>query len=177
MNSGEQLCLACGMCCDGTLFDNVRLDPDEDASGLKALGLAVKLSRAKTPVSFLTQPCSALCSDCTCRIYTERPKQCRSFECGVFKEASSGQITYDAAHRLVKQTRRKADKVRRLLQDIGEVEEKLSLGKRFKRVQRRIESGSADQVAGGIFADLGLAIHKLDLLAHQRFYTEEEDDT
>ena len=31
MNLGENLCLACGLCCDGTLFDNVQLGLGEDA--------------------------------------------------------------------------------------------------------------------------------------------------
>ena len=34
MNPAEQLCLACGLCCDGTLFDHVRLGPSDDAKKL-----------------------------------------------------------------------------------------------------------------------------------------------
>src|SRR3954469_24567821 len=36
VNSGEQLCLACGLCCDGTLFDLVKLEGSDDARKLKA---------------------------------------------------------------------------------------------------------------------------------------------
>ncbi len=163
------------MCCDGSLFDNVRLGPSEDAEELKALGLPVKLSRAKVPVPFFRQPCRALQSDCTCKVYAGRPAQCRSFECGVFKDAEAGRITQDAALRLVKQARRKADKVRRLLAKLGDTDETLSLGSRFRRTQRRLESGGIDAAAGDAFAELGLAVHKLDLLAHEKFYTEEGD--
>ncbi len=162
------------MCCDGSLFDNVRLGPEEDAAKLKALALPVRLSRAKVPVSFFRQPCSALCGDCSCRIYGDRPQQCRSFECGVFKDATSGRITYESAHRTVAKGRRLAEKVRRLLRELGETEEALSVGARFRRVQRRVFAGGLDEDAGELFAALGLAMHKLDLLAHRSFYTAEE---
>lgn len=171
MNFGEQLCLACGLCCDGSLFDNVQFGPGEDSSRAKALGLPVELSRARLPIAFFRQPCSALCEDRACRVYADRPTQCRSFECGVFKDAQAGVIGHEAALRLVKQARRKADKVRNLLEKLGEANPTLALGKRFRRAQRRLESGECDADAGLAFSELGLAFHQLDLLAHEKFYT------
>ena len=174
MNSGEQLCLACGLCCDGTLFDNVRLGPADDAKKLKALGLPVVVSRSMKPVAFFRQPCAALCADRTCRVYADRPGQCRAFECGVFKDVQAGRITFAAALRWVKQARRKADNIRRLLRQLGDTEEDRSLGDRFRRTQRRMEAGGADAAAGDAFAELGLAVHQLNLLAHEKFYTRAE---
>lgn len=170
MDTGEHLCLACGLCCDGSLFDNVRLGPGDDEEKLKALGLPVKWSRARKRVSFIRQPCSALCADRACRVYADRPAQCRAFECSVFKELQADRITLDAALRSVKQVRRKADKVRRLLRKLGCADESLSLNKRFRRAQRHLESGAAAEAAGDAFAELGLAMHQLDLLAHKKFY-------
>ena len=172
MNSGEKLCLACGLCCDGTLFDNVQLGPGDDAKKIKALGLPVTVSRGRTPVTFFRQPCPALCADRTCQVYADRPGQCRAFECGVFKDAHAGRITFAAALRLVKQARLKADNIRRLLRALGDTDEHRSLGDRFRRTQRRLESGIADQAAGETFAELGLAVHQLNLLAHEKFYTK-----
>ncbi|MBK1877622.1 YkgJ family cysteine cluster protein [Pelagicoccus mobilis] len=175
MNLGEQLCLACGMCCDGTLFDNVRFGPDESTDDLKALGMPVKRSRAKVPVAFFKQPCRALCGDLKCKVYQDRPQQCRSFECGVFKELAAGETSLESALRVVKKARRKADQARRLLRKMGEEDERSSLGLRLRRVQRQIDSGMIDASAAEAFADLGLVMHQLDLLAHERFYTEEEE--
>ena len=109
VKSGEQLCRACGLCCDGTLFDLVKLEPGDDAGKLKALGLPVSLSRGQTPVARFPQPCSALCEDRTCRVYAERPWQCRTFECQLFKDAKAGRIAFAAALPVVKQARRRAD--------------------------------------------------------------------
>ena len=172
MKSGEQLCLTCGLCCDGALFGHVRLGPDDDAKKLKALGLPVSVSRTQPPVARFPQPCSALCADRTCRVYADRPAQCRSFECGVFKDAQAGRITFPAALRSVKQARQLADQVRRLLQKLGDTEEHRSLSERFHRTQRRMESGTVNDAEAATFAKLGLAVHAFQLLAHDKFYTK-----
>ena len=119
----EQLCTACGLCCDGTLFDLVKLEPGDDAKKLKALGLPVKVTRGKTPITLFPQPCAALCKDLTCRLYADRPWQCRTFECGVFKDAKVGRITPASALQQVKQARRRAEKARRLLRELGDTDE------------------------------------------------------
>jgi Fe-S-cluster containining protein len=169
----EKLCLACGLCCDGTLFDNVRLGPRDDAQKLKSLGLPVAISRAQTPITFFRQPCAALCADRTCRLYADRPTQCRTFECGVFKAAEAGRITSAAALRLVKQARQRADDIRRLLRQLGDTEEHRPLAERFRRTQRRMESGAAGAAAVDTFAELGVAMHRFNLLAHEKFHTRE----
>ncbi len=171
MDSGEKLCVACGLCCDGTLFDNVRLGAGDDAQKLKTLGLPVAVTRGREPAALFRQPCSALCADRTCRVYADRPGQCRAFECGVFKAAETGRITFAAARRQVKRARRKADHIRRLLLELGDTDEARSLGDRFRRTQRRMEAGGAGAAAGDTFAELGLAVHRFNLLAHEKFYT------
>ena len=174
VNIGEDLCLACGLCCDGTLFDNVQLGPRDDAKHLRALGLPVAVTRGRVPVTFFRQPCAALCADRTCRVYADRPGQCRAFECGVFKAAQSGAISAAAALREVRKARRAAEKIRRLLRRLGDTDEHRPLAERFRRTQRRMESGAADAAAGALFAELGLAVHRFNLLAHEKFHVRAE---
>jgi hypothetical protein len=172
MKTGEQLCLACGLCCDGTLFGHVRIGPGDQPEKLRALGLPVAASRAKTPLVRSLQPCAALCADRTCRLYADRPQQCRNFECGVFKALRAGRIEFAAALRLVRRARRQADQVRRLLRALGDTAEHRALISRFERMQRHMESGGADEAAGTVFAELSLAMHRLNLLTHEKFYTK-----
>ncbi|MBI5767023.1 MAG: YkgJ family cysteine cluster protein [Verrucomicrobia bacterium] len=174
MKSAEQLCRACGLCCDGTLFDLVKLEAGDDAAQLQSLGLPVKFSRGRTPVARFPQPCAALCADRTCRLYAARPWQCRTFECKSLKEAKAGRITFTSALKLVKQARRRADAVRRLLRALGDTDEHRALGERFHRTSERLEAGTDDEAAKAIFADLSLAVHQLKLLAHDKFYTKAE---
>jgi uncharacterized protein len=171
---GEQLCLACGLCCDGTLFDLVKLEASDDARKMKTLGLPVTISRGKVPIARFPQPCAALCADCTCRLYADRPWQCRVFECGVFKDAKAGRITWAAALKQVKQARRRAEKARRLLRELGDTDEHRALGERFHRTSERLESGNADAAAKAKFADLSLVVHRLKLQTLEKFYTQTE---
>ena len=168
----EDLCRACGLCCDGTLFDLVKLEASDDARKLKMLGLPVTVSRGKVPIARFPQPCAALCADRTCRLYADRPWQCRVFECGVLKDAKAGRISFAVGWGLVKQARRRADKVRRLLRELGDADEHRALGERFHRTSERLESGNADAAAKAKFADLSLAVHHLKLQAFAKFYTK-----
>ncbi len=171
MKSAEDLCLACGLCCDGTLFGHVRLVAGDDAKKLKALGLPVVAPRTGSAAKRFPQPCAALCADGTCRVYADRPAQCRSFECGVFKAARAGEIPFSNALRTVKQARRLAATVRRLLRALGDTDDHLGLDARFARAQERLESGRADAAAADLYADLSQAMHRLSLLTHDRFHT------
>ncbi len=174
VESAEQLCRECGLCCDGTLFDLVKLERGDVAEKLKALGLPVSISRGKAPVARFPQPCSALCEDRSCRLYAHRPWQCRTFECQLLKDAKAGRITFAASLPLVKQARRGADNIRRLLRKLGDRDEHRALGERFHRTSERMESGNAEDVAKAKFADLSLAVHRLKLLLHKRFYTQND---
>lgn len=174
MESAEELCRACGLCCDGTLFDLVKLEPSDDAAKLSALGLPIRVSRGREPVARFPQPCAALCADRTCRVYAHRPWQCRVFECGVLKDAKAGRITLAAGLRLVGRARRRADKIRRLLRELGDTEEHRALGERFHRTSERLEAGEADAATKARFADLSLLVHKFKLEAFAKFYTQTE---
>jgi hypothetical protein len=174
MTPAEELCRACGMCCDGSLFDLVKLEAGDDARRLRELGLPIKWTRGKVPVARFPQPCSALCADRTCRLYTDRPAQCRAFECRTLKTAQAGEITFASAMRIVRQARRRADKILRLLRELGDTDEHLGLGERFHRTSERLEAGNADSSAKAKYADLSLLMHHFKLQAYEKFYTQTE---
>jgi Fe-S-cluster containining protein len=167
---GEKLCLACGLCCDGTLFNHVKLGPRDNTRRLSDLGLPVAVTSSSRPVIHSRQPCAALCADCTCRIYADRPAQCRSFECGVFRDAQSGRTPFATAKRLVQKARRQADRIRQLLRQLGDKDEHRSLVERFTRTTRRIEANPSSTDVAELFSELSLAMHALNLLAHEKFH-------
>lgn len=74
----EALCLACGLCCDGSLFGRVGLEPAEVLPA-RARGLSV-LSDGRA----FEQPCRALTEEPRgrgCAAYADRPAACRRFVC------------------------------------------------------------------------------------------------
>src|SRR5215470_7025634 len=90
--SPGDLCVQCGMCCDGSIFADVRLQPEDDPVRLAALGLVLKgavlpsgSTEAETNITptrpqprapVFPQPCAML-QGCRCTIYAERPAHCR----------------------------------------------------------------------------------------------------
>lgn len=96
MTSTERLCLACGLCCSGALFDIVRLTPDESAR-LSRLGLPIVHGGA---FDALMQPCAAL-EVRTCRVYAERPARCASYRCLLYEAVAADEVGLDEALDLV----------------------------------------------------------------------------
>lgn len=128
MNGVEQLCPNCGLCCDSTLFADVELRKGDDPQRLEKLGLEV-LQKTKTKLAF-SQPCA--CFDGKfCKIYAERPKRCRLFECGLLKRVESGGMTADAALKKISEAKARAEKVRGLLRQSGQRDEHMALTHRY----------------------------------------------
>lgn len=183
----DQLCLQCGLCCNGVLFRDVELQPGDDAAKLKALGMPVKgiakvqSSKLKVQAGKFDQPCTALGSDCRCRIYADRPSRCRSFECALLLEAVAGRVETEAALKLIRATRRKADKVLKLMREIGDANEAVSLSVRFRKVRKQFEAGdieawlehkSEDELYD-LYGQLTLTVHELNCVLAEKFYPQE----
>lgn len=85
----EQLCLECGLCCDGTLFTHVALTPEESAR----LGMN----------GVIRQPCPALGEGRKCSVYTERPKGCARFVCMLGRALEDKEVTLEEAVKTVRE--------------------------------------------------------------------------
>ena len=93
VNSNENICLDCGICCDGTFFDYVPVT-EEEAAVLESTGLSIKL--VEELGLRIQLPCKKFGGCCT--IYAERPAICRSFRCRLLKSKDKGEI--EAGHAL-----------------------------------------------------------------------------
>ena len=131
MNPVDQLCPNCGLCCDSTLFADVELRKGDDPQRLARLGLNVQ-PKTKAKLAF-SQPCA--CFDGKfCKIYAERPNRCRLFECGLLKRVETGELTAGAALKKISQAREERQKVRELLRQSGQREERMALTHRYAGV-------------------------------------------
>lgn len=163
------LCRECGLCCDGVIFAHVKLLPADDAARLRALGLPVASPAFAPGVRRLYQPCAAL-EGCRCRIYGDRPEYCRQFECLLFKNVKAARTERARALGIIRTARERADKVRRLLRELGDTGEEAALSVRFRRTTRRLEAGELDEVTADLYARLTLAVHDLNYLVGDAFY-------
>ncbi len=102
--AASRLCQDCGLCCDGTIFHTVRLQPGDSAPALRALGL--RLVRRHGRDCFL-QPCAAFHGG-RCTIYAQRPERCRRFECRQLRGVRVGEISEAAARHTIAEARIRA---------------------------------------------------------------------
>jgi uncharacterized protein len=85
-SNGSNLCLACGLCCDGSLFERAVLKPGEETQAEK-LGL-VMISHDSSKPAF-AQPCPAFKNE-NCSVYLQRPNVCKGFKCGLLLKYENG---------------------------------------------------------------------------------------
>ena len=123
----DQLCPNCGLCCNGVLFADVELRKGDDAARLMELGLSLAAKGSKLAFA---QPCAGFDGK-LCGIYADRPKRCRTFECGLLKRVQDAAMDADAALKTIAQTKRQVAKVRGLLRQLGQTDERLAMTKRY----------------------------------------------
>jgi uncharacterized protein len=164
-----KLCLSCGLCCNGVIFADVKLEPEDSAERLRALGLPVGAPRSATSTPRFTQPCAAL-EGCRCRVYADRPKYCRQFECVLFRSVAAGRTQPAEALRIIGTARERAEKVRRLLRALGDPDERVALSVRFRRTAKRLQQADLNEQTAETYGELTLAVHALNLLLGEAFY-------
>jgi hypothetical protein len=98
LNSSD-LCLSCGLCCDGTLIGHVQLGK-EDLTAVKA----VMEIEDENGHGFFHQPCKKYCDGCT--IYTERPDPCISFKCGLLNSFDAKELNFNATAEIILEVKR-----------------------------------------------------------------------
>ena len=130
-NAIEQLCPNCGLCCNGVLFADVELPKGDDAKKLVKLGLSLA-PKGKTKTAF-PQPCACL-EGGLCSIYADRPKRCRTFECGLLKRVGRGELKPGAALKSIRSTLLEVEKVHGLLESFEGDDELLPTVKRFSQM-------------------------------------------
>jgi len=95
-NARVSLCLECGLCCDGTMFQVVPLEAGE-AEAVAACGtLGVHEGR-----TVIRQRCGALGVDLKCGVYSVRPVTCRKFECAALVGLQRGELSETEAREVI----------------------------------------------------------------------------
>jgi hypothetical protein len=130
VRDGGALCLACGLCCSGELFEDVRLDPAELDTARK---LRLPLVQGHGEPAFEV-PCPQHVGG-ACAAYEERPRVCREFVCHTLAGYLAGDLDLGAAEERIVRLRRVAARVRAALP-----EETRSLGL-WVAVRRFAEQG------------------------------------
>lgn len=106
----ERICTDCAMCCNGALFDWVRVPADE----LARLPAASFAARGDARGSGFAQPCPMLDGN-LCSAYAVRPACCRKFECNLLRQHKAGAVSRNEALATIASARQLLADVRALL--------------------------------------------------------------
>lgn len=102
--STANICVECGICCDGTMFS--RLPPaSENAAEAMAAGPTTAAAEAGP-----AQPCPA--HHLACTVYRERPGACRHYQCALLKQHLAGLTSWEEAAEIVSRARALRDRAR-----------------------------------------------------------------
>jgi Fe-S-cluster containining protein len=109
MNDSEKICLACGLCCDGTLVGFVQLDREE-----LPIIRELKDIEEENGNGFFLLPCKNYCDGCN--IYLKRPRQCAHFKCGLLKSIEQKELDFDAAVEIINMVKQKKSAIEKKLE-------------------------------------------------------------
>lgn len=105
------LCQQCGLCCDGSLFTFLPVEPAE-VERTRALG--VRLEDRRDGRTAMLLPCPVLKGTC-CGAYAERPTRCRTYVCELGKALEQKERAFDAAVAIVVEAKHRLDTLARML--------------------------------------------------------------
>ncbi|HNT58159.1 MAG TPA: YkgJ family cysteine cluster protein [Syntrophales bacterium] len=88
----NELCLACGLCCQGYLHSKAALG-DMERSRAKMLNMEISEKKGKF---FFVLPCPHHRRN-FCTIYEERFNVCRRYKCALLEKWSCGEVSWDSA--------------------------------------------------------------------------------
>jgi Fe-S-cluster containining protein len=100
------LCQACGLCCDGSLFGRVDLEPAEvDRARRRRLRVIASGKSFEQPCSALAEAPEGPGGRRSCTFYEERPLSCRRFVCRLHEELRRETESFEGALAVVRRAR------------------------------------------------------------------------
>lgn len=161
----SQLCVDCGMCCNGVLFHQVRLQPKDSAKALTSLGFRLKRKQGQM---VFEQPCQAWKQE-GCAVYEDRPCRCRQFECRQVCGLRDGLITEDQASSAVQEAKSLVAKLQESLEICGSRNTHRPL---LKRAAMLLDGVDSSAIAGPEIQALLHASQELESYLDREFRVE-----
>ncbi len=161
----SRLCTACRMCCDGTLFEIVRMQPGDSPAQLSRHGMRM---RCRDGEYFMEQPCAALL-ETGCTIYSDRPSRCRQFNCQQLHLVEAGQTTEADAMAAIGTAHALAAQVRALIEQSGLREDGQPLAARYQRLMSTPVNAALEPEMVAVRAALEQAMQELRLVLNRDF--------
>ncbi len=155
MSRAAEVCQACGLCCDGTLFTVVPLRAAERAPpGLELI------DRSDGTRAF--RQCCAALDGTRCTAYDARPHACREFTCLLYAALEADEVDPREALAIVAEARARIAEVERLLPPRASEAEPTAV------MQRARQRAAAHALLAAVSTGDGVARAE-EAAAHDRF--------
>jgi len=161
----ENICLGCGLCCDGTLFSYVELCEADRAEEVARSGLT--LHRVDGKLRF-PQPCSASQEGC-CTVYEKRPQACRDYRCTLRVEYDEGKVSVPSARAFIANAIELRDRIRPQLERLVGPPQPLSIHRLYRLADSKLALADAGIAERRAHAELLLDMGALDVLLARHF--------
>lgn len=106
VDESMHVCVACNLCCDGSLFNRVAVKPEEKER-LQEKGRFYTKSNGEIRMRL---GCHYLADNGQCECYKQRPRKCRTYQCELLKSVEAGIIPMQDAVSIVQEARMLRDK-------------------------------------------------------------------
>lgn len=166
MSDSQNICLSCGLCCDGTLIGFVKLDQEEISKVKK-----VKEVEEANGEGFFLQPCDKFCDGCT--IYDDRPKQCARFECGLLESVENNEIDFNAAVTISNQVKQQRAIINTKIEKLDLALKSKSFYFQMGELKRLLKKKKSIKELSGIHKELAYELKVLDTLVVEKFELSE----
>jgi len=153
----QSLCVQCGLCCDGTIFERARVFPEDDLARLEADGFILLTTAARSGFAL---PCHHQ-QGRLCIVYQQwRPQVCHTFRCALLRRFEASELSWEEASTRIERTVALVERIEAQLPAQG-VNERTSL-------KQRLAAWQAAQTAAGVDVRRTLAPLLLDFVSLQR---------
>lgn len=116
----KNICVECGLCCDGSIYPNVFIHDDDDASFMQEFGfIPVKVNgELSSPL-----PCKWQ-KENLCTLYHDprRLKTCKDYKCKLLEQYLADEISYDFTMDEIKELLKIRNSIRRFSEQLSSPE-------------------------------------------------------
>lgn len=163
----DRLCTQCGLCCDGSLFADVELASQAEATRVEVMGLRID---DDADARLMLLPCAAL-KGTRCSVYAHRPQCCRTFECRLLQDTRRGAVSVEQAEEHIAEAFERIRRVKDLLALLGQRDARLPLKERCAETLANPATAGPDTKRNR--AALEAAMSEVEALLRRRFLQPE----
>lgn len=134
----QTICISCGLCCDGTLFDKAVLQEGE--KGTLPQYIEDKYFRTKNK-EFFRQPCPYFSGECII-YYQKKADICSAFRCKLLYDFDKKKLNFSETANIIRQAKILRDKIFIIAREVFNIDYNLPFKEILKKLNERNQKNS-----------------------------------